>query len=432
MPPRQGLRSKIRVAFLVQAAAIAVAAVLCVIAASGMMKDVLVERALQDEAAFLRERLATDSTAALPDTYRLDAWAVRTPAQRGALPPALRELSAGYHTISGDDGTERVYVDRGADGLTLVLAFRDGSSDRLAFWLGLAPLCVLLVAIWLIGWLAYRASRQAVGPVIWLAEMVQHWDPNRPETSALHPQNLPDDVEGETRVLASSLHDYASRIGAFVERERNFTRDASHELRTPLAVIRVAGDLMSADANLTPMSRRALARIQGAGRDMEALIEAFLILAREGDTGVPDDDFAVGDIVEEEVQKARVMLGAKPVELVLVKDSDYRMQAPARVLAVIVANLLRNAVQHTDEGSITVTLGRGTIRIADTGVGMSAEALSHAFDAYWHDDPRDHGRGLGLSLVRRLARRYGWQVALQSEPQRGTVATLTFPAVAPG
>ena len=57
--------------------------------------------------------------------------------------------------------------------------------------------------------------------------------------------------------------------------------------------------------------------------------------------------------------------------------------------------------------------------------------MSHAFDAYWHGDPRDHGRGLGLSLVRRLARRYGWQVTLQSEPQRGTVATLTFPAAAP-
>ncbi len=76
-----------------------------------------------------------------------------------------------------------------------------------------------------------------------------------PQTSgrgALDQKNLPADVEGETLTLASSLHDFASRLGSFVEREHNFTRDASHELRTPLTVIRVAGDMMAEDASLSP------------------------------------------------------------------------------------------------------------------------------------------------------------------------------------
>ena len=65
---------------------------------------------------------------------------------------------------------------------------------------------------------------------------------------------------------------------AFVARERNFTRDASHELRTPLTVIRVASDLMQSDPDLPERAHRSLARIQRAGRDMEAVIDAFLLL----------------------------------------------------------------------------------------------------------------------------------------------------------
>ncbi|KFN49266.1 sensor histidine kinase [Arenimonas composti] len=425
---RQGLRSKLRTAFLWQASAIAIVAMLSVIAATILMREVLVHRALTEEVAYLRERLATDPGAALPDTARLDVWYARSPEERAAFPDWLQALPPGYHphVPPGSDVEYLVLVDVGADGSTIAAAFHPEVVDRLAWWLGVSPLAIMLIAMWVLAWLAYRATRRAVAPLVWLAEVVQRWDPMRPETSVLHPRNLPEGVEGESRVLANSLHDYASRIGAFIDRERDFTRDASHELRTPLAVIRVAGDMMSADAGLSPMARRALARIQGAGRDMEALIEAFLILAREGDTGLPDDDFAVGDILDEEVQKARVMLGAKPVALELVKDTDFHLRAPARVLAVIVANLLRNAVQHTDEGSITVSLKPGLVTIADTGVGMSAEELSHAFDAAWHS-LGGHGRGLGLSLVRRLSGRYGWQVGLQSTPGEGTVATLAFP-----
>jgi signal transduction histidine kinase len=294
----------------------------------------------------------------------------------------------------------------------------------------MAPLAIVLVVIYIIAWSTYRTSKRAVSPVIWLASQVQRWDPKRPESSALRPENLPVDVEGETLVLASSLHDFASRIESFVERERDFTRDASHELRTPLTVIRVAGDMMESDESLTPLSRRALKRIQGAGRDMEALIEAFLILAREGDTGLPDDDFAVSDVVAEEVEKAKVLLAGKPVELALVQEADFHLHAPARVLSVLLSNLLRNACHYTDAGRVTVTLRRGSIAVSDTGVGMNPDELARVFEPFYRaGDRKKDGQGIGLSIVQRLSQRYGWPVTLESQPGQGTTATITFPAV---
>ena len=429
MTERSGLRRKIWVAFILQAAAISFAAVLGVWGASVVLKHVLIKRALQEEAAHFWDASALDPAARLPETFHLDGFLIEPGGDRAVLPTPLRALPEGYHSLPRREGGSLVLVDEGDDGRTLVLLFKARRMDDLAFWFGVLPLAIVLVVIYVIAWSTYRASKRAVSPVIWLAGQVKRWDPKNPESSVLRPENLPVDVEGESLVLASSLHDYASRIGAFVERERDFTRDASHELRTPLAVIRVAGDMMAGDDALSPMSRRALKRIQGAGRDMEALIEAFLILAREGDTGLPDDDFAVGDILDEEIEKARVMLASKPVQIELVKNTDFHLLAPSRVLSVLVGNLLRNASHHTDRGSITVTLDRGRITIADTGVGMSPEALSHAFEPYYDGDGRKEGQGLGLSIVRRLSRRYGWVVELESAPGRGTIATLTFPGV---
>ena len=427
---REGLRRKIWVAFILQAAAISFAAVLGVYGASAVLKHVLVKRALQEEAAHFWQDHGGD-VAGLPESYHLDAYLVGADGDRTALPAPLRALEPGFHSLSREDGDALVLVDEGPRGNTLLMVFKQKRLDDLAFWFGVVPLAIVLVVIYVIAWSTYRASKRAVSPIIWLAGQVKRWDPKRPESSALRPDNLPIDVEGETLVLASSLHDYASRLGQFVDRERAFTRDASHELRTPLAVIRVAGDMMTADEQLSPMSKRALKRIQGAGRDMEALIEAFLILAREEDTGLPDDDFAVGDILAEEVEKARVMLGAKPVSLELVKNADFHLLAPSRVLSVLVANLLRNASHHTDQGSIIVTLDPGKVTITDTGVGMSSAALSHAFEPYQDGDGRKPaGQGLGLSIVQRLSRRFGWDIRLDSSPGEGTVATLTFPDAA--
>jgi signal transduction histidine kinase len=294
------------------------------------------------------------------------------------------------------------------------------------------PLALVLASVYLTAWLTYRSSRRAVSPVIWLARQVEEFDPQRPDASVLDPHRLPGDVEGETLTLAKSIHDFAARIGRFLQREHDFTRDASHELRTPLTVIRVAGDMMEADPTLSSSARRSLRRMQAAGRDMEALIEAFLILAREGDTGLPDEDFEVGEVAREELEKAQPLVAGRPVELYLREEASLVLHAPARVFSVLLGNLLRNACHYTESGSVTVTVRADSVTVADTGVGMSGEELDRAFDPFFRGgDQRKDGQGIGLSIVRRLSERYDWPVRLDSEPGCGTVATISFPSVIP-
>ena len=421
-----GLRRKLRVAFM-QAAAISIAAVIGVFAASAVLKNVLIQRALQQEAAHYWNRLAHDPRAATPDTYNMTGYLVPA-GGASSLPAPLRGLGPGYHALPRAQGGSLVLVEE-RGGRRMVLLFKQEQVDSLAFWFGVVPLALVLAAVYLTAWLTYRSSRRVVSPVIWLARQVESFDPRHPDASALDPSRLPADVEGETLTLANSLHEFASRIGQFVEREHNFTRDASHELRTPLTVIRVAGYMMAEDPALSPMAQRSLKRIRAAGRDMEALIEAFLILAREGDTGLPDEDFSVAALAAEEIEKAGALVAGRPVRLELVQEADPELHAPARVFSVMLGNLLRNACNYTEQGSVVVTVRRDRVEVADTGVGMSPAELSRVFEPFYRagDKLRD-GQGIGLSIVRRLSQRYGWPVRLESEPGRGTTAIISLPS----
>lgn len=428
---RTGLRRKIWVAFILQVAAISFATILGVYGASAVLKHVLIDRALDDEAAHFWERHAADPDSALPDTYNMKGYLVRPGETDPHLPADLRPLTPGYHSLPRAQGGALVHVEDGPGG-RLYLVFKQTQVDALAFWFGMVPLVLVLAVIYAIAWATYRMSRRAVSPIIWLSNVVRAWDPKRPDAGSLDPTALPMDVEGETLVLASSLHDFATRLESFVERERNFTRDASHELRTPITVIRMAGDLLQTVEGLPESACRSVRRIQGAVRDMEALIEAFLILAREGDTGLPDEDFVVNEVVRDEVDKIRPLLAGKAVAMWLEEPAAFVLHGPARVFAVLFGNLLRNACKYTDQGSVIVRVLEGEMVIQDTGIGMSADELRQAFEPFYRGDGGQRGgHGIGLSIVRRLSERFDWPVTLESEPGKGTRASIRFPAAQP-
>jgi signal transduction histidine kinase len=344
-----------------------------------------------------------------------------------ALPRALRNLAPGYHALPQMEGGALVLVEQGPQG-RLFLVFDQEQVQALAFYFGAVPLVFVLVVIYVIAWFTYRVSRRAVSPVIWLAGIVQRWDPKKPDVEMLTPETLPVDVEGEVLVLANALHTFGCQIGQFIERERNFTRDASHELRTPLTVVRMACDLLIADGDLPPHASRSVNRIKGAARDMEALIESFLILAREGDTGLPEEDFLVNEIVRDEVDKLRPLLEGRPVEMVIEEPMAFALHGPSRALAVILANLLRNACLYTERGRITVRIEADRVCVEDTGPGMSAEELARIFEPFFRGgDRKRDGHGIGLTIVRRLSERFGWPVSFDSTPGVGTRACVSFP-----
>lgn len=427
---QSGLRAKIGVAFILQAAAISCGTVLGVYAAAAILEDVLIKRALREETAHFMQLLERDPQQPTPDTHNMKGY-LRRPGESGeAIPSNLARLDLGFHVLREHGSRALVYVSDCAAG-RLYLVIDQAHIGRLALFFGLVPLTLVLLFIYIATWLTYRLSRRAISPVIWLANEVRGWDPKNPGFSALAPEHLPAEIEGETLALSEAIYGYGKRIGEFIERERVFTRDASHELRTPLTVIKMAAEVLISDGQLDDYGLRNANRIVASAREMESLIEAFLLMAREADNALPADQFAVNSVVREEIERAEALVGDKPVKLELIERAQFCLHAPSKVVAVLIGNLIRNAVAYTDEGHVRATVEHGLVSIEDTGVGMSAEDLKQVFQPFFRaQHGRRGGHGVGLAIVKRLSDRFGWPVEIESEPGKGTTVRVRFPQCA--
>ncbi|PPU04663.1 sensor histidine kinase [Xanthomonas arboricola] len=413
-----GLPRKIRLAFLLQVALASLAIVLGGYLLSFVIKYSLVRTVLVDEAVHFWRLHKSAPSNPPPNTRNIQGYFSPTGQGRDPAPAALRRLSPGFSEVAAADAL--VYVDQRPEG-RLYLVFPRSRASHLTLWFGVVPAMLVLLAIYGVFWVTYRISKRMLSPISWLARRVSQWDPRNPDVDELAPERLPADLQGETRQLAAALHALGQKVSDHVARERNFTRDASHELRTPLTVIRVASDMALADDELSQRTQRSLRRIQRAGRDMEAVIDAFLILAREAEIDPQSETFDAAELASEEVDSARELLGDKPVSLTMVGDRSLQMFAPPRVMRVVLSNLLRNACAYTDTGSIEVEVTQDRIIVRDTGIGMSEEARARAFEPFFRADPtRPQGTGLGLSIVRRLCDRFGWRIELHSESGVGT------------
>ena len=419
----EGLSRRLKYAFLLQVALATLAILFGAYLATVAVTDKLSREALREEAGIFWRMRTQDASARPPVTGAMQGYFVADASVAGAGPAAYRKYGVGYHRV----GPQRVLLVEQRGNSRLYIEYNQKRLVRFAFWFVLTPTGLALLAVFVTTWLTYRTATRMVSPVDWLAREVGRWDPREPDTNALASDKLPVDAGSETRQLAGALQRMAERTRAFVRRERDFTRDASHELRTPLTVIRVASDLLMEDPDLPPRASRSLQRIQRAGLDMEAVIDAFLILARESDIEPQREDFDVRDVVYEQVEKVRPLLSGKPVELHVAESASPRLHASPRVLAVMLDNLLRNACTFTEQGRVDVRIENDRIVIQDTGIGMSQEALRRAYDPFFRADLENpSGKGMGLSIVRRLGERFDWPVGIESEPGRGTTAVVRF------
>lgn len=218
---------------------------------------------------------------------------------------------------------------------------------------------------------------------------------------------------------------------------REFTADAAHELRGPLAA--VLGNVQASlrdDAELAGAHARRLSAIDVTARSMTRTVDDLLLLAR-----------AVRpfgrDLHAVDVAASAASVVTTRAELAAEAGIALRCTAPERARAYgdpseierIVANLVDNALRHTDRGGtvdVTTAVVRGgvTVVVRDTGIGIAPADVSRIFDRFWHGDPvraTRAGSGLGLAIVRALARRHGGDVSVESELGRGSEFTLALP-----
>jgi signal transduction histidine kinase len=237
--------------------------------------------------------------------------------------------------------------------------------------------------------------------------------------------------------LALTINEMLERLETSVRRIERFSADASHELRTPLTVIRTTAELALRHGRTEAEYRGDLEDIHAQALRLSELVEVLLTLSREGGEGRPvamshvDLLGLAGEICrqfrrEAESKDLRLELDG-PEHPVWVLGNDPSLRR-------MIASLLENALAHTHEGGITVTVredGAPEIAVADTGEGIPEEAIGKIFDRFYRvDSSRSRatgGQGLGLSIALRIATLHGAELTAKSRLGEGARLTVRFP-----
>ncbi len=281
------------------------------------------------------------------------------------------------------------------------------TTDRFESYMALALLAIGL-GVLAMGWLLARSlSNRILNPVSELAGAVQSL-PIDQEAAELRAFTASDEVGA----LAKTIDQLLRRIAAFTRREREFTSHTSHELRTPVTVIRGAVEIIKKKRCTTDETiQRPLQRIERAVKDIEMLIETFLLLARQDQLPDENEACSLSEVVDKVVASYGYLLEGRSVEIRVRSTDAGTVPAPASLVAIALGNLVRNAFQYTLQGEVEIRAFTDRVRVTDSGPGF--------------DNSRP-GSGLGLTIVERLCERMHWGVTVDSRPGKGTRAELVF------
>ncbi|MFV3388097.1 sensor histidine kinase [Pseudomonas sp. NY15364] len=328
------------------------------------------------------------------------------------IPEQYTGLQEGFNEVVSGNEAFYVYVQK-INGETYMLVQEQQefeARENALFNVVLAGFLLTVVAAWGLG---LMMARKVMAPISRLAQQVRHRDQLHPLAPPLAP-DYPDDEIGQ---LAAAFDSTLGQVRQSLERERLFTSDVSHELRTPLMVIATSCELL-AEAPLGPREKEQVARIARASEEMRELVQTFLQLARDkSNEAVFVGDRTLATIAHEQASRWGALMKEKGLDFQLAEEGQDDGRYNATFLGTVMANLLRNALHYTESGSVRLILEQGAFRIEDSGAGIPAEQHERIFQPFVRGaQARGEGLGLGLSLVKRICAKQGWQVSLQSEP----------------
>lgn len=241
----------------------------------------------------------------------------------------------------------------------------------------------------------------------------------------------------ELTMLGNAFNDLTHRLDVSESKRQRFVSDASHELKTPLASIKLLSDsILQNDMDLETV-KEFVGDIGNEADRLNRMSQKLLLLAKTEDS--VDEELEIVQIaptIERVVKMLSMIAQTQNIEIC----TDLQQDSPILILEddlyQIIFNLVENGIKYNLPGgklsiSLQQTEDTAIIRVQDTGVGISEEALTHIFERFYRVDKarsrKSGGSGLGLSIVRILVERNKGTISVASTPGEGTSFTVTFP-----
>jgi two-component system heavy metal sensor histidine kinase CusS len=334
--------------------------------------------------------------------------------------------------IADREGEQAALQPASGEALTLVIA-RDASD--------------LQRQLWFLRWLLVSASAVVIAlsvliGAIAVGQGLRPLNSIAAEIAAINADGLAARIGGE-RVpteaipIKDRLNELLSRLEASFQRERQFNADVAHELRTPLAGIRSTIEVTLARTRDPTEYRAALSDCLEITASMQSVVSNLLMLARLEARQITfkAEETRLAELVngcwrpfaDRAVEREVAFENCIPVEMTCLSDCEH--------LAMILSNLLDNAVEYADERGHIWTAARRLgdsieVTVSNTGCQLTAEQVAHVFDFFWRGDSSRLGTGthcgLGLALVQRLTEALGGHAKADLQPKGTFAIQLTF------
>jgi signal transduction histidine kinase len=407
---RWPLRHRIIAAYVLLACVVCGAFAAAALHAIALVEERLIDQRLARTADRYAQRLQQGLPTDLPPSVTLYAG--------DTLPAVMRGLPAGRHEVPLGGATVNILV-RGEGTQAFTLADDDADFEGIQWQLHALLAAAFVACLGLAVMLGRWTASRVIAPLTSLAHAVSE-DRLPDQFPSLH---SPDEIG----VLARAFAARTLALQEFLARERWFVADVSHELRTPLTIILGAAEVLRARVDEHPEWAALAERVRRTAAETGDRVSALLLLSRSPET-LEMPRMSLAPIVRQEIERCQPLLVGKDVALSFNLVEDVHLRARPELAGTAVGNLIRNACQYTERGTVQVRLERDRLVVEDTGIGIPAALRERVFERHVRGDMGSPtGSGLGLAIVRRVAQHLGWTVSLEDLAGGGTRFILGWP-----
>ena len=354
------------------------------------------------------------------------------PVDDGGALPLPTTLADGLHTLELGGESFRVLVKTARSGERFAVAQEADLRDAMARDSALRTVLPFGVLVPMLLLVVAALVRRLFRPIVALAGEVDRR--GEPQLQPLDAAPVP----AEVRPFVAAINRLFARAQQAMDAQRRFVADAAHELRSPLAALQLQAERL-AQAPMSDTARERLATLRDGLARSGRLLNQLLALAKaqaqaQAQAQAADEPSAACSSVQRVYRRVLEDLlplaEAKRIDLGAEGEQDAMVRIAEADLAVLLRNLVDNAIRCTPEGGrvdlrLAAAQGWAVLRVADTGPGIAEAERERVFDAFYRtpgNAPPGHtqpGCGLGLAIVRAIVERAAARIELDfSDPAR--------------
>ncbi|MGN0822383.1 MAG: ATP-binding protein [Candidatus Gallimonas sp.] len=214
--------------------------------------------------------------------------------------------------------------------------------------------------------------------------------------------------------------------------KNEFVSNITHEMNTPLTSIKGFAELLSAGALDGERAQKAAQTIAAQSERLTNLVACIINYNEIDNDDLPSYEVNASKIARETLETLAPAIDERKLILLSEIEDDVTLYSRYERVTETFGNLIRNAIRYNREGgSVSVLLTKTEFCVSDTGIGIAEENLERIFDRFFTVDKSHGGKnggfGLGLAVVKKICKKAGWALSVQSKLGQGTTFRIRFP-----